>query len=92
MMNDTPSVTVDAKGLVCPLPVLRARKALAAMAPGEVLAVETTDPAAKLDFPVFCSTAGHDLLAQERRQGPAGPVLRFLIRRGAASGAGEDEA
>lgn len=91
MTDEMPTVTIDAKGLVCPLPVLRARKALAGMAAGEVLAVETTDPAAKLDFPVFCSTAGHELLALERRQEPAGPVLRLLIRKGGQD-TREDEA
>ena len=54
---------VDATGLICPLPVLRARKRLAAMAPGAVLRLTTTDPAAAVDVPHFCAEAGHTLLA-----------------------------
>ena len=69
---------LDAKGLVCPLPVLRARKAIQAMAAGEVLAMEATDPAARNDVPAFCQAAGHALL----EAGQDGEVLRFRIRKG----------
>ena len=55
--------TLDATGLLCPLPVLRARKRLLSMAPGAVLAVETSDPAAVVDMPHFCGQAGHELLS-----------------------------
>ena len=69
---------VDAEGLLCPLPVLRARKRLAALAPGAVLRLTTTDPAAEVDIPHFCAEAGHALL--ERRDEGAATVWR--IRRG----------
>lgn len=68
---------LDCRGLVCPLPVLRARKALMAMAPGAVLTLLATDSAAMLDVPAFCQSAGHALLATEE----AGGVLTFTIRR-----------
>ncbi|MCU0909723.1 MAG: sulfurtransferase TusA family protein [Rhodobacteraceae bacterium] len=54
---------VDATGLLCPLPVLRARKRLIAMAPGQVLRLIATDPAAIVDVPHFCAEAGHTLIA-----------------------------
>jgi tRNA 2-thiouridine synthesizing protein A len=53
---------LDATGLLCPLPVLKARKRLQAMAGGQVLRVLADDPAAVLDMPHFCAEQGHDLL------------------------------
>lgn len=68
---------LDVKGLKCPLPVLRAKRALAALAPGAVLEVEATDPAALKDFPAFCEMTGHALLESVED----GDVYRFKIRR-----------
>ncbi|PWC32129.1 sulfurtransferase TusA family protein [Azospirillum sp. TSO22-1] len=70
---------LDAKGLLCPLPVLRARKALKALAPGDVLAVEATDPSAPKDFAAFCETTGHRLLASAEDGG----VYRIEVERSA---------
>lgn len=56
---------IDAIGLLCPLPVLKARKRLLAMQPGQVLRLVASDPAAVIDVPHFCAEAGHTLLAQE---------------------------
>ena len=72
------SEEVDATGLICPLPVLRARRRLAGMAPGAVLRLLTTDPAAAVDVPHFCAEAGHVLLAE----GAEGSARVWLIRRG----------
>ncbi|NBZ87843.1 sulfurtransferase TusA family protein [Stagnihabitans tardus] len=69
----------DCEGLLCPLPVLRARKRLMTMAAGQVLCVRATDAMARIDLPHFCAGAGHDYL--EARD--AGPVTLHLIRRGA---------
>lgn len=69
---------LDATGLLCPLPVLKARKRLAALAVGDVLRVRTDDPAALVDVPHFCTEAGHDLVASAEDAG--GHV--FLIRKG----------
>lgn len=55
---------LDAKGLQCPLPVLKARKKLLSMAPGSLLVVETTDPASVIDFPHYCNESGHQLVEQ----------------------------
>jgi tRNA 2-thiouridine synthesizing protein A len=56
--------TLDAIGLLCPLPVLKARKRLKDMAAGEVLQVLADDPAAIIDIPHFCAEAGHGFLGQ----------------------------
>lgn len=53
---------LDAIGLLCPLPVLKARKRLQALTGGQVLRVLADDPAAIVDFPHFCSESGHELL------------------------------
>lgn len=70
---------LDARGLACPLPVLRARKALLAMPSGARLLVEADDPLAAIDLPHFCAEAGHRLVASER----SGNDQRYLIERGA---------
>lgn len=65
---------LDATGLLCPLPVLKARKRLQALQSGEVLRLLADDPAAIIDVPHFCNEQGHDLLSD------AAP--EFLIRKG----------
>lgn len=57
-------VEVDARGLNCPLPILRAKKALAAMESGQVLHVLTTDPGSVRDFQAFAKQTGNELLEQ----------------------------
>ena len=73
----TPTKTLDAKGLKCPLPVLKARRAMKELAAGDVLEVLATDPGAVKDFEAFCKTTG-DALLETRRDGE---VLVFLIRK-----------
>ena len=73
----TDFVDLDAMGLLCPLPVLKARKRLQAMAVGEVLRVYADDPAAMIDVPHFCAETGHILL--ETMQGIAKQV--YLIQK-----------
>lgn len=72
---------IDARGLRCPLPVLKAQKRLREMAPGAVLRLAADDAMALVDVPHFCGQAGHALL-ESRRDGQA---TIFLIRRGATS-------
>ena len=74
-MDDEP-VFLDAKGLKCPLPVLRARKALKGVAPGGLLEVLADDPAAPKDFRAFCETAGCAL----EESAAEGTKFRFLLR------------
>lgn len=73
------TVELDLSGLKCPLPALRTRKALRALAPGARLTVTATDPLAGIDIPNVVREEGAALEALERH----GPVARFLIRRGA---------
>ena len=53
---------LDAKGLNCPLPVLKAKVALNKMQAGEVLYVEATDPHATIDFEAYCARTGHEII------------------------------
>lgn len=69
--------TLDATGLKCPMPVLRARRALKSMASGAVLELLADDPAAASDVPAFCEMTGDTL--EEARQD--GETLIFRIRK-----------
>lgn len=60
---------LDALGLLCPLPVLKAAKRLRAMAPETTLRLVVDDPAAAVDVPHFCKEQGHELLSSEERDG-----------------------
>lgn len=55
---------LDARGLNCPLPILRAKKALTDMQPGQVLRIVATDPGSVKDFEAFCKQTGNELLSQ----------------------------
>ncbi|MEO0929775.1 MAG: sulfurtransferase TusA family protein [Pseudomonadota bacterium] len=68
---------LDAKGLLCPLPVLKARKRLQALQSGQVLRMEADDPAAIVDVPHFCSEAGHELV--DMADGETAQI--YLIRK-----------
>ncbi|MDN5785668.1 sulfurtransferase TusA family protein [Pseudorhodobacter sp.] len=76
--DDLPEETLDARGLLCPLPVLKARKRLKAMVRGAVLRVLATDPAAVIDIPHFCTEAGHVLVEMTESDG----AQIYVIRRG----------
>lgn len=71
---------LDVQGLSCPLPVLKANKALRALPPGALLRVLATDPASVADFAAFCRETGHGL----EEWAEAGGVYRFAIRKRAA--------
>ena len=70
-------VTVDAQGLNCPLPILKAKKALNSMQAGQTLLVLATDQGAERDFNTFARQTGNDLLEQRVSLG----VWQFLLRR-----------
>ena len=61
---------LDATGLLCPLPVLRARKRLRAMSVGQVLRMTADDPAAVIDVPHFCAEQGHELVMAQTDLSP----------------------
>lgn len=68
MQKATPvsETVLDLKGLKCPLPVLKTRKALSSLSGGDRLVVLTTDPMAEIDIPHFCQENGHILVSGER--------------------------
>ena len=71
-----PDKTLDVKGLRCPLPVLKAKKALSQLPKGATLEVLATDPAAVKDFAAFSAASGHALVEQSEANG----VYRFVLR------------
>jgi tRNA 2-thiouridine synthesizing protein A len=68
---------LDAKGLNCPLPILKAKKALKSLADGNTLEVISTDPGSVADFAAFCRTTGNELVEQNEADG----IYTYLIRK-----------
>ncbi len=68
---------LDTKGLKCPIPVLRARRAMKPLGAGEVLEIHATDPSSVQDFRAFCETTGDELLESREDEG----VYVFRIRK-----------
>ena len=69
--------TLDLTGLLCPLPVLKARKKLETMISGDELVVWASDPMAAIDMPHFCNEQGHLLLEQTQNDA----IFKFRIKR-----------
>ncbi len=69
---------LDARGLLCPEPVMLLHREINAMAPGSTLRVLATDPSTRRDFQRFCQFLGHALLVEHEEQ----DCLRYLIRKG----------
>ena len=69
--------TLDAKGLNCPLPILKARKALKEVPAGGTLEILATDPGSVADFEAFCRQTGNELLEHSEDDG----TYRFLIKK-----------
>lgn len=72
-----PDVTIDAQGLMCPLPLLRAKQAIDKLEPGQVLEVLGTDPISKDDLPGWCSFSGHAFLGLREDGG----LFKFYIKK-----------
>lgn len=68
---------LDVKGLNCPLPILRTKKALADMESGQILRVQATDPGAQKDFPAFARQTGNELIEQREE----GSTFEFYLKR-----------
>jgi tRNA 2-thiouridine synthesizing protein A len=68
---------LDAKGLNCPLPILKAKKALKDVPAGGTLEILATDPGAVADFQAFCRTTGNELLEHSE----SGGVYRFILKK-----------
>lgn len=73
-----PDKTLDTKGLRCPLPILKTKKALDELAAGETLEVLATDPGSVADIDAFCKYGRHTLIEKNETAG----VFRYLIRKG----------
>ena len=72
---------IDARGLTCPLPILRAKKALSDMVSGEVLKVLATDPGSVRDFQAFARQTGNDLIDQQAKEVDGKEEYTHLLRR-----------
>ena len=68
---------LDAKGLNCPLPILKAKKALKSIVAGQTLEILSTDPGSVADFAAFCRTTGNELVEQNEADG----IYTYLIRK-----------
>jgi len=68
---------LDAKGMNCPLPILKTKKALQSMQPGGLLEVLATDPGAVADFESFCRQTGNQLVSSTKE----GDVFKFVLKR-----------
>jgi tRNA 2-thiouridine synthesizing protein A len=71
------TAVLDAKGLSCPLPILKAKKALQGVPAGGLLEIYATDPGAEKDFEAFCRATRNELVASSRE----GNVFKFVIKR-----------
>ena len=71
------AVHVDARGLSCPMPIVKTAQAVRPLASGTVIEVLSTDPGSQRDFVAWCRATGHELVEQTTD----GPVHRFVIRR-----------
>ena len=68
---------LNAEGLNCPLPILKAKKALKGMAEGDILKIRSTDPGSVADFAAFCTHTGNELLSSSSE----GDIYLFEIKR-----------
>ncbi len=68
---------LDARGLNCPLPILKTKVELNRLQPGDILKVEATDPHSKVDFEAYCARTGHSIVEYTEADG----IFTFLIRR-----------
>lgn len=71
------STILDTKGFNCPIPVLKARRAMRGLEVGDELTLLATDPASMIDVPHFCNTTGHELLDSSEEDG----VFSYRIRK-----------
>jgi len=69
---------LDAKGLACPMPIVKTKKAVDGLEPGQVLEIHATDKGAKNDLAAWAKSGGHELLKHEEEN----EVLKFWIKKG----------
>lgn len=78
MVDVTPDVTLDLKGLSCPMPLIKMKKELKGMKAGQVLLAIGTDPGTKNDLPGMCKKEGHELVGIDEEGG----TFKYYIRKG----------
>ncbi len=74
----TANAVLDAKGLSCPMPLLRTKKEIGKLANGEILQVDGTDPGSRNDIPGWCERAGHEYMGEKEETG----YISFFIKKG----------
>ena len=74
----TANAVLDAKGLSCPMPLLRTKKEIGKLAAGEVLQIDGTDPGSRNDIPGWCERVGHEYLGEKEETG----YISFFIKKG----------
>jgi tRNA 2-thiouridine synthesizing protein A len=72
-----PAVTLDLKGLLCPLPVVKVAQAVKKVNVGDLVEATATDPGVLADIPAWARTSGNEVVAMERGNG----VIRFVVKR-----------
>ncbi len=72
------AATLDAKGLSCPMPLLRTKKEIGKLKAGEILQIDGTDPGSRNDIPGWCSRAGHEYLGEKEESG----YISFFVKKG----------
>ncbi len=72
-----PDMTIDCRGLSCPMPLLKTKKAIQQLQSGQILEMLGTDPGSKNDLPAWCERAGHEFLGMKEDAG----FMRFYIRK-----------
>lgn len=70
--------TLDAKGLSCPMPLLRTKKEIGKIETGQVLQIDGTDPGSRNDIPGWCTRAGHEYMGEKEGEG----FISFFIQKG----------
>jgi len=78
MSDSNVTKTIDLKGLLCPMPIIKMAKAIKEIQPGEVLEAYATDPGVMADIPAWCRTTGNTLVTMEKLD----KQFHFVVRRG----------
>ena len=78
MSDITPDSTLDAKGLSCPMPLLKTKKEIGKLSSGQILEVLGTDPGSRNDLPGWCEKSGPEFLGEKEDDG----FIRFYIKKG----------
>jgi len=76
-MSDTPIKSLDLKGLLCPMPIIKVARAIKEVNVGETLEAFASDPGVMADFPAWCRSTGHELVTLEKQD----KQFRFVVRR-----------